>query len=115
MRDNNSNNKWGYSVDKSKLIDLDKGDFDLYPAILQKVPGLRACIFCGSCSATCTVQQDGMNFRLIHLSLVRGEVNSLKELSAACLLCGKCTLICPRNIDTRSVVYNLRILLHELI
>ena len=113
MRDNNTNNKWGYSVDKSKLIDLDKGDFDLYRAVLHKVPGLRACIFCGSCCATCTVQQDGMNFRLLHLFLIRGEVKYLKELSAACLLCGKCTLTCPRNIDTRSVVYNLRILLHE--
>ena len=113
MRENNSNDKWGYSADKSKLIDLDKGDLGLYRAVFRRVPGLRSCIFCGSCGATCTVQKDGMNFRQLHLLLARGEVTSLEELSAPCLLCGKCTLVCPRNVDTRSVIYNLRVLLHE--
>ena len=111
----NNNIKWGYSIDKSKLIDLDNSDTRLYHAILKNVPSLRACIFCGSCSATCTVQQDGMNFRQLHLFLSRGETESWRNITNPCLLCGKCTLVCPRNVDIRSIIYNFRLLSHELI
>jgi len=105
--------KWGYRSEKSKLINLDSGDHHLYKRILRIVPGLKSCLFCGTCSATCTASGDGMNFRKMHLLLQCGETGALKELTGSCLLCGKCTLACPRDIDTRSVIYNLKIMLHE--
>jgi heterodisulfide reductase subunit C len=105
--------KWGYRSDRSKLINLDENDQTLYNRILKAVPGLKSCIFCGSCTATCTASSDGMNFRKVHLLLQCGEPASLKELTRSCLLCGKCILVCPRNVDTRSVIYNLKIMVHE--
>ena len=108
-----SPDKWGFRPEKSQVIDLDTGDFELYRKIAQKIPGIQACFFCGSCTSTCTVQLDGMNFRKLHLLLRRGETGMLKQMVTPCVLCGKCTLVCPRNVDTRSVIYNVKILLHE--
>lgn len=108
-----TSDKWGYRTEKSNLINLDTNNQDLYNRVLGKVPGLRSCLFCGSCSATCTSSDDGMTFRKVHNLLQCGENSPLKELIRPCLLCGKCSLVCPRNIDTRSVIYNLKIMLHE--
>ena len=110
---NSSSDKWGFWPEKSHIIDLDAGNFELYWKIANKIPGIQACYFCGSCHSTCTVQSDGVNFRKLHLLLRRGETGMLKQIVAPCVLCGKCSLICPRNVDTRSVIYNLKILLHE--
>ncbi len=106
--------KWGFRPEKSNLVILDNNDVSLYQALVAKVPGLAACIGCGSCSATCAASADGMNFRLVTLLVRRGELAPVKEITRSCLLCGKCTLVCPRNIDTRAAVYNLKILLYEL-
>lgn len=105
--------KWGYRTEKSNLINLDENDQTLYNRVLKAVPGLKSCLFCGSCAATCTASADGMNFRRMHLLLQCGEPETLKELTRSCLLCGKCILVCPRNVDTRSVIYNLKIMVHE--
>jgi heterodisulfide reductase subunit C len=105
--------KWGYRTGKSNLINLDNNDPSLYKRVLKKVPGLKSCLFCGSCSATCTASNDSMNFRKVINLLQCGEYSPLKELTRPCMLCGKCSLVCPRNIDTRSVIYNLKIMLHE--
>lgn len=110
---NNTTDKWGFRPEHSQTIDLDTAPIDLYRKTIQKVPGLRACFFCGSCSSTCSVSNDGMSFRQVNLLLQRGEIQKLKEKIAPCILCGKCTLVCPRNVDTRAVIYHLRILLYE--
>ena len=105
--------KWGFRPENSGTIDLDKGNYVLYKRLVSKIPGLASCIFCGGCYATCTTQAEGMNFRRMHLLLRRGVVQPLRQLVAPCVLCGKCTLVCPRNVDTRSVIYNLKLMLHE--
>ncbi len=107
------NDKWGFATEKSNLVNLDRTQRGLHEALAAKVPGFRACLFCGSCSATCTVIRDGMNFRYLHLLLLRGDLQEAASIAAPCLLCGKCTLVCPRNVDTRAVLYNLKIMLHE--
>ncbi len=109
---NKVKDKWGFRPETSNTLDLDKTDIDWYRRIVEKIPGLQSCIFCGSCVSTCTVNRDGMSFREMHLLLRRGEVQKLEKLVAPCLLCGKCALVCPRNIDTRSVIYNLKILMY---
>jgi len=106
--------KWGFRSEKSNLVVLDNIDMRLYKALVAKVPGLAACIACGSCGATCAASADGMNFRLVTLLVRRGELSPVKDITRSCLLCGKCTLVCPRNIDTRAVIYNLKIMLYEL-
>jgi heterodisulfide reductase subunit C len=109
----NSLDNWGFQPEKSNVVDLDIADRDNYRIIVNRIPGLKACLYCGSCRSTCTAGNDGMNFRLLHLFLQRGELIKLKEILAPCLLCGKCMLVCPRNVDTRSVIYNLKIQLYE--
>lgn len=110
----NGADKWGFRSEKSNLVVLDNNDMRIFEALTEKVPSLAACFFCGSCSATCTASADGMNFRLVSLLVRRGELAPVKEIISPCLLCGKCTLVCPRNVDIRAMVYNLKILLHEL-
>jgi len=108
-----ANDKWGFRAEGSEQINLDKADSSLYRRLLNREPGFAVCLFCGSCRATCTSGNEGMNFRLAHLLLQRGETARLKSLTDPCLLCGKCTLVCPRNVNIRAVVYNLKIMLHE--
>jgi heterodisulfide reductase subunit C len=55
-----------------------------------------------------------MNFRLVHLMVRRGELHQVRDMLRACQLCGKCTLVCPRNVDTRAVIFTLKTELHEL-
>ncbi len=111
---NNKGDKWGFSSEKSNLVNLDQNDTRLYHRLVSTVPGLAACIFCGSCSSTCISVAEGMNFRLVHLMIRRGELQQVGSMLRACQLCGKCTLVCPRNVDTRAVIYNLKAELHEL-
>ncbi|MBP7505310.1 MAG: (4Fe-4S)-binding protein [Prolixibacteraceae bacterium] len=106
--------KWGFQPEKSNVIVLDRPVAPLYRQLRLKVPSLASCFFCGGCSATCTASEEGMNFRVVHLLLCRGEMEKVASLIAPCLLCGKCTLVCPRNVDARSVVFNLKLALHEL-
>ena len=111
---NPSIDKWGFKPGNSKLIVPDENDRSLYFRLLRKVPSLASCIFCGGCSATCTAQKEGMNFRIVHLLVCRGELTPVGPMTASCLLCGKCTLVCPRNVDIRSAIYNLKKELYEL-
>jgi heterodisulfide reductase subunit C len=106
--------KWGFSQEKSNLVNLDLNDTGLYSRLVSHVPGLAACIFCGSCGATCISAAEGMNFRLVHLMVRRGELHQVRDMLRACQLCGKCTLVCPRNVDTRAVIFTLKTELHEL-
>jgi heterodisulfide reductase subunit C len=105
--------KWGFKAENSGMVNLDGDNCLLYRKLLSEVPSLKACMFCGSCRATCTARDEGMNFMMMHLFLQRGETARISRLAGACLLCGKCTLVCPRNVDTRSAIYNLRLFLHE--
>ncbi len=110
----NGNDKWGFASGKSNLVNLDQNDTRLYHQLIDKVPGLAACIFCGSCGATCVSAAEGMNFRLVHLMVRRGELQQVSDMLRVCQLCGKCTLVCPRNVDTRATVFILKTELHGL-
>ncbi len=107
---NRKEDKWGFGTEKSNVINLDVINKGLYNALVKKVPGLKACFYCGSCSATCTTSDDGMNLRMVNLLIRRGDTEQFDRIIRPCILCGKCTLACPRDVDTRSVIFNLRIL-----
>jgi heterodisulfide reductase subunit C len=38
----------------------------------------------------------------------RGENQQAKEEIGKCMLCGKCFLACPRNVNTRNVIINIK-------
>ncbi|MCL1821292.1 MAG: (Fe-S)-binding protein [Prolixibacteraceae bacterium] len=106
-------NKWGYLPETSNLIEPDKNDKLSYLRIIETEPTLRACMFCGTCRATCSSGVNGMNFMRIHLLLQRGESAKIKEIIPSCLLCSKCATVCPRGVNTRKVLFNLKMQLHE--
>ncbi len=75
--------KWGYRTGKSNLINLDNNDPSLYKRVLKKVPGLKSCLFCGSCSATCTASNDGMNFRKVHQPAAMWRTFTIERIDPA--------------------------------
>ena len=58
------------------------------------------CIHCGRCTENCLFlkkyQQD------------IGTVEKIPELAYHCFLCGRCTEVCPKGIDGREVLLNMR-------
>ncbi|NLL28083.1 MAG: 4Fe-4S dicluster domain-containing protein [Bacteroidales bacterium] len=100
---------FGFKINKSAQIDFDKVDNSLYDKICELEPSLRVCIFCGSCAATCTAGQfTDFSFRKISVDLRRGMNDEVKNNISKCMLCGKCTLVCPRNVNTRHILYHLK-------
>ena len=67
---------FGYSINKPRVIDIDRNNLHKSNEILHEMPELQTCIGCGS---------------------------SYEEMNK-CMLCGKCRLVCPRGINTRGVV-----------
>jgi len=94
---------FGFSINPSSTINLDKVDMTLYKRLCEEVPGARTCIACGSCSATCTAgPYSGMSIRKLILDLQRGR--DISGMAQGCMLCGKCSMVCPRGINTRQLV-----------
>ena len=96
---------FGYSINKPRVIDIDRNNLHKSNEILRAMPELQACIGCGSCTATCTAGNlTSFNFRKVHTLVRRGEYQGAYEEMNKCMLCGKCRLVCPRGINTRGVV-----------
>jgi heterodisulfide reductase subunit C len=105
----------GFSISKSRTIDLDKADLSVYQKIIDKVPSAKLCLMCGACTATCSARNHtDFNFRKIHLLFRRGQFDGLADELDKCMLCGKCRLVCNRGVNTRAIVYNMRIILDNL-
>ncbi|HPS83798.1 MAG TPA: 4Fe-4S dicluster domain-containing protein [Bacteroidales bacterium] len=101
--------EFGFKISKSAQIDLDKADESLYRSMCKLEPSLATCIFCGTCAATCTAGQfTAFSFRRLSVELRRGMIKEVKEEISKCMLCGKCTLVCPRNVNTRHILFHLK-------
>lgn len=59
-----------------------------------------SCTHCGLCRRSCVFLQK--------YGIVIGDVHRLEKLAWHCFLCGRCTEVCPRGIDGRGVVLDLR-------
>ncbi len=100
---------FGYKINADRQIDFDKNDFTLLYMLNREEPTFKLCIQCGSCSATCSASVfTPFNPRRIFLMIKRGMPENLKAEVARCMLCGKCTLACPRGVNTRNVMLNLK-------
>lgn len=100
---------FGFSINKSQQINLDKADQHLFKKMLKIEPSLNVCIFCGSCAATCSAGQfTTFSFRRLSVNLRRGLNAEVKDEISRCMLCGKCTLVCPRNVNTRHILFHLK-------
>jgi len=96
---------FGFSLNPSSAIELDKLDLSLYEKLCRLEPTATTCMACGSCSATCTAAgYSGMSVRKLLLDLQRGRNREVEQMLSHCMLCGKCTMVCPRGINTRKVI-----------
>lgn len=101
-----------FTILQPRVLDYDKQDLSKARRLESAVPSYRRCIGCGGCSATCsTGGLSPLNIRKAHLSFSRGIYDGLDEALKACMLCGKCMLVCPRGVNTRSLIINMRHLL----
>ncbi|MBQ0094590.1 MAG: 4Fe-4S dicluster domain-containing protein [Bacteroidetes bacterium] len=105
---------FGFSIKKSRGEDLDKVSLEKYRHLLEREPSFKRCFQCGCCSATCSARQfTDFSIRHIHTAFRRGDYEPLEEELKKCMLCGKCTLVCPRGVNLRSLIINMRQLLDE--
>ena len=106
---------FGFTLNKDRQIDMDKGDFSLSESLKKVEPSFNICISCGTCTATCSAGNfDEMNLRKIILLIKRGELSGIKENIAKCMLCGKCMMACPRGVNTRFLILKINSLLNNL-
>jgi len=98
-------NRFGFGINKSRQIDYDKGDRRVRSYITEREPSFRLCFSCGGCTAGCTAgNHTTLNLRRINVFIRRGELAPIRDEVTRCMLCGKCLLICPRGVNTRTVM-----------
>lgn len=106
---------FGFTIHDDYTIDLDKADMTLANEVLLHEPSLHKCMQCGGCSGSCTAAAfTDYNFRKLHLLLRRGDINSVRSAIEKCMLCGKCQLVCPRGVNTRNVILQIKRALTKL-
>ncbi len=106
---------WGFKISKPRIIDIDLTNTKAFNDLCLKVPSAKRCIMCGSCSATCSAtNHTNFNFRKTQLLFRRGLFEGLNEELDKCMLCGKCKLVCPRGVNTRAIIINMRLMLNDI-
>jgi len=104
---------FGFQINQGRTINLDMDRAPL-KQLEEAVTSFRRCIRCGACSATCSAAQfTEFNIRKIHTTFRSGMYKEVAEALNPCMLCGKCTLVCPRGVNLRSLVVNMRKILKE--
>jgi heterodisulfide reductase subunit C len=102
----NNMDKFGFSISGGRQIDYESNNRDLADYIFAKEPSFRLCIECGGCSATCsTANFTDFSLRELNILIKRGENDKVRKNLKKCMLCGKCTLVCPRGVNTRNIVF----------
>lgn len=106
---------FGFSISKGRSVNLDEWKPDKLEALLERVPSYKWCIGCGGCTASCSAAGfTDFNIRRIHTAFQRGQYEGLEEQLKRCMLCGKCLLVCPRGVNTRSLIINMRRILNNV-
>jgi heterodisulfide reductase subunit C len=98
--------QFGFAVSKGRQIDYDANNRSIAEYIFDREPSFRMCIECGGCSATCTTgNYTAFSLRELNILIKRGENDLVRDKINKCMLCGKCTLVCPRGVNTRNIVF----------
>jgi len=106
--------KFGFTISEGRSINYDEVNPDKAQRLLEIVPSYKLCIGCGGCSAACSAAGfTDFNIRRIHTAFNRAQYDGLDKQLQRCMLCGKCLLVCPRGVNTRALIINMRRLLNE--
>jgi len=101
--------KFGFTISQGRQINFDEMRSEKVDKLLEMVPSYKLCIGCGGCTAVCSAAGfTDYNIRRIHTAFLRGQYDGLSEQLQRCMLCGKCLLVCPRGVNTRSLIINMR-------
>ncbi len=100
---------FGFSITQTRSVKLNNADLSKYRQLAQLVPSYRRCIGCGGCTASCSARAfTDFNIRKVHCGFSRGQYDQVEQELQKCMLCGKCTLVCPRGVNLRSLIINMR-------
>jgi len=100
---------FGFKINKPRVIDYDNTDKRVLHYLLANEPSFNSCIFCGSCTATCSAGHfTDFNIRKLKMNIRRGLIDEIKDEVEKCMLCGKCFLVCPRGVNNRNIVLKVR-------
>jgi heterodisulfide reductase subunit C len=107
--------QFGFTISKGRQLNFDEMKTDKVEKLLELVPSYKLCIGCGGCTASCSAAGfTDFNIRKIHTSFLRAQYDGLDEQLKRCMLCGKCLLVCPRGVNTRSLIINMRRVLNNV-
>ena len=105
---------FGFAISQPRSIDVSDDIQGQLLRLEKRVPSFKRCINCGGCAATCSAGQfTSFNIRKIHNMYRWNELEGLEEELQKCMLCGKCTLVCPRGVNLRDLIINLRKILSK--
>ena len=108
------NLKFGFAISTPRSINMDTADNRLLKQLEEEVPSFKRCMNCGACSATYSARQfTDYNIRRIHSMFRMQQYQDLENELKPCMLCGKCTLVCPRGVNLRSMIMNMRKILTD--
>ncbi len=97
---------FGYSIQQDRQIDFDANDKRILRFVRAAEPTVDICMSCGTCSSSCTAGlHSDFSLRRLILLARRGEEDEIFRIIDRCRFCGKCTLACPRNVNTRNIIY----------
>jgi len=100
---------FGFNIVKGRQIDFDRNDRSVARYILEQEPTFALCIGCGGCAATCTASRfTEFSLRRLNILIKRGENDVVRKVASKCMLCGKCSIICPRGVNTRNVIFLMK-------
>jgi heterodisulfide reductase subunit C len=106
--------KFGFTILKDQQLDYDNLSKDLAQHIQKVEPSIYSCMSCGSCAGSCSASRfTQFSFRKLVINVQRGNDKQIINEIQKCMLCGKCMLVCPRGVNTRNVIYQLRKVLNE--
>lgn len=100
---------FGFSINRTRAVNLNRTDFGKVDRLMEAVPSFSRCFSCGGCAAACSARLfTDFNIRKVHCTFRRGQYDGLGRELQKCMLCGKCTLVCPRGVNLRSLIINMR-------
>ena len=100
---------FGFTIKKTRTVNLNQADMAKFSQLQEMVPSYKRCIGCGGCTASCSARQfTDFDIRKVHCFFRRGQYDQLEDELQKCMLCGKCTLVCPRGVNLRSLIINMR-------
>jgi len=106
--------KFSYKIAQTRAVNFNQVNLSKAHLLEETVPSFKRCISCGCCSAACSARMfTDFNIRRIHSRFKRGQYEGLAEEMEKCMLCGKCMLVCPRGVNLRSLIINMRQILDK--